>query len=545
MKRTFFAAAALLAVWGLAGSCKPISGQEDPNSIGNKKYEITKNVTPEDGAFRIDLLATAAREDELVEFRVIESEADQQYLDFLDVEVVGTEPAIKLDAYHQRDSDVYSFTMPNADILIRAGFSFHPSPDATLSRLVPATGTLVPAFNPNTTDYTLHFSPGTVLTQLWIAYATNHPGASTAATYNGLPVPSSQVIPIITGITEYQVVVLAQDRLNEKTYKIRIEKMPDAALTGVSVVSPDAPGFPFTYTGTAMDVRMDSYLPYVLQGAQDIKLALAPRTADPDATIVISGTGGFGSVTAYNQDIALGNTETKEGNITIRATADTLVDSFTVSLKMFRYQGSLTASGGTITKVFYDTSAGNWREAHIFNVNGTLTMNQNAQGQVFVVGGGGGTGGAYGNRSGGGGGGAVVNEVLAMDSSAAYTIKIGNGGGGGSWQNGWGGTGGTSFFQRPANTNLFSAAGGAGAQGTNAGGDRGSQPNGAGANIFGYTGDALKYGFSGGTFPVDGSAPPNTGNGATRVQGQWGTGAKGGRTGQAGVIVVSFPHPGP
>ena len=181
------------------------------------------------------------------------------------------------------------------------------------------------------------------------------------------------------------------------------------------------------------------------------------------------------------------------------------------------------ASGGTVLEPL------DGYRYHVFTASGTLTIDEDGDLEVLVVGGGGGGGG---NRGGGGGAGGVVTDSI-LGATGSLTVTIGAGGSAGA-DTGKGGDGGASSI------GSVSALGGGGGGGptTQASGRDGGSGGGEGHGNAGSVAGAGTSGQGNNGGNNNGGNSGGGGGGASAVGGS--TSGNDGGIGGAGVTVWSW-----
>nr|WP_278437017.1 cadherin-like beta sandwich domain-containing protein [Brucella anthropi] len=155
-----------------------------------------------------------------------------------------------------------------------------PLPNADLQNLIPSTGTLTPAFAPNTTSYTLNVANDVES----ISFNPSLADINATAVVNGALTPngtSSAAIPLVVGSNTVTTTVTAQDGTTTKSYTVNVIRAQsgNAELVGLvpSAGSLD-PAFSPSATTYALAVPTETS-----------SLQLTPTSADPTATITING----------------------------------------------------------------------------------------------------------------------------------------------------------------------------------------------------------------------------------------------------------------
>jgi hypothetical protein len=120
-----------------------------------------------------------------------------------------------------------------ADVNVTANFALAASMNANLSNLVLSAGAIVPAFDPNTTSYTLSVPASTSSTTVTPTAA----DVNATITVNGTPVPSgtaSGSIALNVGPNTITTVVTAQDGVTTKTYTVTVTRAGNVTTNGGS-----------------------------------------------------------------------------------------------------------------------------------------------------------------------------------------------------------------------------------------------------------------------------------------------------------------------
>ena len=529
MRRAIAWAAVAAAACALA-ACKPIAtGEADP--ILAKRYKITEvAVFPPEESHRVQLQTMSAMEDEKVGISILEG--DQQFLGELLIETV--ENSLKIDSSRETGTRFHRFIMPNGDVRVKAAFTWKASDNAKLQALNPSTGTLVPAFSPDITSYTLEFhTPQAV--SLAFNPIPEHPGASYAAAVVG----GKPLAPLVPGLTTYTVVVTPQDtEAPLVTYTVAIKKYPDASLSRLEVASPAETSESALWT-TGLYAPAGPYLAK-LPWVNSAPGAAVLTVETVNATTAITATGAVTDLSSKTATIALPYEAEKRVVIDTSCTVDGLTETNRYEVVLSRYDGQipvLKASGGEIIRVLWNAAAQRWEEAHVFHTSGTLAFTQtpNVSGQIFVVGGGGCGGsnthsgpGANCNASGGSSG--VVKNQAFLFNDASYAVVVGAGGGPTAyWSSGSPGGAASSF-----DTILANGGGGrglsSGTGGTNGGGTS------TASSITGFAEIYAKPGLAGAG--VEGR--PHTGDGGGGAYGA-GSRPREGWAGGSGIAVARFP----
>ncbi len=158
------------------------------------------------------------------------------------------------------------------------------SPDATLSNLVPSTGTLAPVFAAGTTSYTVSVPYAT--TSIAVTPTINDPNAKSIMV-NGVSVASgtaSGSIALAPGaLTTINTVVTAQDGTTTKTYAIVVTRGPssNASLSTIAL----APYSTLVNAGTVGNTT--TYTTSVTNAVASV--TVTPTAGDPNATIKVNG----------------------------------------------------------------------------------------------------------------------------------------------------------------------------------------------------------------------------------------------------------------
>jgi gliding motility-associated-like protein len=217
-----------------------------------------------------------------------------------------------------------------------------PSAIATLSNLVPGSGTLSPVFASGTTSYTAAVSNST--TSITVI-PTSTDGTSTI-TVNSTPVTSgspSNAIPLSIGANTITIVVTAQDGVTKDTYTIAVTRsLPGIATLSKLTISSGAltPAFSAgttSYTDVAHSVT---------------SIAVRAITTDPLATETINGTAVPEGTVSFYIPLNVG-----VNNISVVVTAQDGVTQDTYTIAVTRLPGvatlsKLTISSGALTPAF-------------------------------------------------------------------------------------------------------------------------------------------------------------------------------------------------
>jgi hypothetical protein len=401
--------------------------------------------------------------------------------------------------------------MPAGDVHISAAFTDLPSKNTNLSGIIPSAGTLEPAFASGTLDYLLRLEPGTAR-YISFELPREHPGAGiTEASAGG-----KTLSPLAEGVTFHAVTVRAQDPLFEKTYTIRIEKKPDARVEKIQIVSPDAPLYPWTYSGAALHGEIAPKLPYVRDNPAPIRIEIT--LSDPRARISSDGS----IITAAVSEVPLANGAALIFSVRSSRTIEGVTDEHSFRFSLSRAAASaLKASGGDVVKVVWDTEKNRYDEIHIFKTGtGLFTPLANIPEAWLLVAGAGGN--SVHNAQGGvgGAGGAVIEEPRFPVGVRSYAVSAAPPG------------------FNPAAASVFGdirAAGGA------------ANSNAGAASPSAITGALAVYGRAGGQRETYGGGAagderaPGTGRGGEG--GRWQSGKEGVESGAggAGIVVVRFP----
>lgn len=154
------------------------------------------------------------------------------------------------------------------------------SSNADLQNLIPSTGTLTPAFAPNTSSYTLNVANDVER----ISFIPSLADINATAVVNGASTPngtSSASIPLVVGSNTVTTTVTAQDGTTTKSYTVNVIRAQSGNADLVELV-PSAgsldPAFSPSATTYALAVPTETS-----------SLQLTPTSADPTATITVNG----------------------------------------------------------------------------------------------------------------------------------------------------------------------------------------------------------------------------------------------------------------
>jgi hypothetical protein len=310
------AAAAVLGALALAG-CKPIAaGEADP--LLEKRFKITEiSVFPLEESDRVQLEKTSALEDEEVGISI--NESNSHFLETLHIETV--ESHIAIESSRKTGSNIHRFFMPNGDVRISASFSWEANDNASLQSINPSTGTLVPAFSANTTEYELILRSSQTVS-LSFRPVPQHPGAGWSASV----ADGKTLSPLALGVTTYTVVVTPQNiEAPAKTYTVTIKNYPDASLSRLEAGSPAETSEPLVWT-SGLDAPAGVYavnLPWVNSAPGNAVLTIAKVRADTALTV----SGAISGLPGNTAAIPLDYGETKQVVIETTKSAGGLTDS--------------------------------------------------------------------------------------------------------------------------------------------------------------------------------------------------------------------------
>ena len=428
---TFWKAAGVAAVLSCAllAACRPIATGEDDSSQF-KQYQITEVVVfPATESHRVQLQKTSAREDERVGISILEGDA--QFIDQLRIETV--ENGFAIQSSRETGSNIHEFTMPNGDVRIEVVFTWTISDNAKLRTLNPSTGTLIPAFSPDVTDYVMEFHTSQAVS-LAFNPIPDHPGAGKSTSVTA----GKTLAPLSYGVTVYTVVVTPQDTTApDKVYTVTVKKYRDASLSRIEVTSPAETSESSLWT-TGLDIPAGPYfakLPWVNSAPGNAVLTIA--TVDSSTTIAASGA--VTNLASKTATIALGYGEEKRVVIDTSTAVEGLVETRRYEVVLSRYDGQvpvLRAAGGDTIRVLWNAATQRWEETHIFTTTGnsafswTGAIPAGVTGSFLVVAGGGGGGGATYPGGGGGAGGYAGGSGFPL-TDASYAVTVGAGGFGG------------------------------------------------------------------------------------------------------------------
>ena len=234
--------------------------------------------------------------------------------------------------------------------IIRVNRGGLPSTDATLSELTLSTGTLSPAFDPGTTEYTASVAH-TVLT-LTVTAEAPATGATIAYTPSDADGQTDNLQVVLRdGENTIRVTVTARDRRTRETYTIRVNRaMPpatDATLSGLTLtgaVGGEMPLSPIFYSATT------SYTATVRHDESSITVAATPS----QGTFVITPDDADDNTNDHEVDLEVG---TATIQVTVTAQDGTTKKTYTIRVTRVRLVQdatlrSLTLSTGTLSPSF-------------------------------------------------------------------------------------------------------------------------------------------------------------------------------------------------
>jgi hypothetical protein len=412
-RKSYFKVGAVVAALAISCGGATASGDSDSGGGGNSggMYSIT---IAESAKSNITTDKENAAENELVTLHVTENDADG-WLDSGSLQIndgVNEYEPNKDDG----ETDTYTFYMPASAVTVKGTFAHDASRDANLNSLSPSNGSLVPAFNENTTSYSLAV-PFTV-SQITFSAVPNHQSASVNN-------PGTVDLNSVGTIPAIPITVTAQNGSTTKTYTVTVSRLPDASLASVTLTATDFP----LGIDVIPDADMSPGIPYN-NAAPPITVRLA-ATNSANATMRIGDTS-YDTVSGYTASVVKGDPMVLQ--VVVSATQESLSATETYSLTLFRSADSTSPSSfmaeGGISE-FKHNDDDTWDEVHTFKTSGTLTFTTRpSTARVLVVAGGGGGGAANYPSGGGGAGGMVENDSFSITGNT-YTVLVGGGGAGG------------------------------------------------------------------------------------------------------------------
>ncbi|WP_371836140.1 cadherin-like beta sandwich domain-containing protein [Ochrobactrum sp. Q0168] len=173
------------------------------------------------------------------------------------------------------------------------------SSNADLQSLIPSTGTLTPAFAPNTNAYTLNVANDVEN----ISFRPSLADVNATAVVNGVSTPNgtaSAAIPLVVGSNMVTTTVTAQDGTTTKSYTVNVIRAQSGNADLVGLV-PSAgsldPAFSPNATTYALAVPTET-----------ASLRLTPTSADPTATITVNGAAVSSGSASSALQLGIGNT---------------------------------------------------------------------------------------------------------------------------------------------------------------------------------------------------------------------------------------------
>jgi len=219
-----------------------------------------------------------------------------------------------------------------------------PSTIATLSNLVPGSGTLAPVFASGTTSYT---DAVTYVTSSITVTPTTTDSTATV-TVNGMAVASgtpSPSIPLAVGPNTITVVVTAQDGITTDTYTLTVTRLlsSDATLADLTLssgtLSPTFAGGTTSYTASVSNATTN--------------LNVTPTTNNNNATVTVNGIGVTSGTALGAIPLAVGpNTITTVVTAQDGTTTDTYTVVVTRAPSSIATLDDLTVSQGTLSPAF-------------------------------------------------------------------------------------------------------------------------------------------------------------------------------------------------
>ncbi len=207
------------------------------------------------------------------------------------------------------------------------------STDATLSALVPSTGTLSPTFSASTLSYTVSVSNGT--TGIAISPTVNQ--ADATVTVNGAPVTSanpSNTINLNVGVNTITTTVTAQDGITTKNYTVAVtRRSTDATLSALTFSAGT-----LNTTFTASNLKYYLYVPNA-----NSTVTVTPTVNQANATVKVNNV----SVTSGTASSPLSLTVGSNNTFTILVTSqDNTTQTYTVFVVRSVAAPSITYTAG-------------------------------------------------------------------------------------------------------------------------------------------------------------------------------------------------------
>jgi len=266
------------------------------------------------------------------------------------INVTKTTVAITVTAQNGK-SQTYTITLTKGSPTV--------SSDATLSSLVPSTGSLSPTFSSGTTSYTMSVSAGVAS----IAFTPTANESHATITVNGTTVSSgnqSGYITLASGSNTIQIAVTAQDGTTIRTYSVVITK---AAI----VLSNDATLSLLTFNSGTLDNNFTStntlYTLTISSGTNSI--TLTPTVHRYGATIVMS----IGSVqSTLTSGVASGSISTPVGSTVIALTV-TAPDTVTTKIYTITVSRAAGIGYGTRLNLSYGSDPTQFVNVYVPNQN--------------------------------------------------------------------------------------------------------------------------------------------------------------------------------
>jgi len=194
-----------------------------------------------------------------------------------------------------------------------------PSSNADLSQLQPSEGTLTPAFDPNTLNYSI--SVANNVTEITLTPTVSEPNATVVV--NGAVVASgspSGPIALAVGSTTINVTVTAQDG-TVKTYEVSVTRAASsvADLAGLA-----------TSEGTLDPVFSPGTFSYNLDVANQVdSITITPTASEPTATITVNGTSVASGAVSPSISLPVGPTAIP---VVVTAADGTTTQTYTVNV---------------------------------------------------------------------------------------------------------------------------------------------------------------------------------------------------------------------
>jgi hypothetical protein len=525
-KKAAWAALALLTAAGvlMTDGCKALSGEPDKDLLKMiTQYSVTETIViPAEETGRVQIDKTFALEDERITLRVEEHTGE-----FFNLNIETVEPNIRIPAYHEAGSSEYYFFMPNGDVRVKAHFTADPGYNAFLGALSVSQETLEPAFNRETTLYTVK------LPQLSAELALTFSAEESGAVIDKI---SPLNVPLNEGKNSIVITVTSPNGLVSTPYTVNVEVKPTLNVTGLTVRSVPLQGIEYTKPVDDPPAAIEfNYMPYVTGATNQVNIVVA---ADPAVNI----TSGGGNFNLNNSGAQITR------NITVTRSAGGLSNSANYIVRLRVYEGNpppaLKIADANMVRIVYDEGTASWGTAYGISQTKDFTVITPFNGTALLSGGGGGGGGGDnvgGFRTGKNGNGGDVLSAAYAFAAATYSAVIGAGGSGGASttsSGSTGGPGGTTELKDAGGAVLFSAAGGLPGRGTTQGGGNNGNVR-DGANAGAYRGIAMSFTEFGRQGAVRATGAGNTGKGGGAGGGTGQGSDRPGRAGGSGVIFIA------